>query len=173
MKLIEAFAGTIALSAWATGASSLIGYMGGKRALAPAIADAVGLTRGDVDHVWCADAGPWGDFWAHFAKHGLTVAEHFEARASEQLVNPAQGELLTTEAPPTRHYLVAQLQRALVVGQTDPAIYAQLQQALTAAGLDGAAHQARDAAALARIAQHRPASDDQRGEQAQLFEGVA
>lgn len=81
MKLVEAFAGSLALSAWATGASSLIGYMGGKRALAPAIADAVGLKRGDVEHVYCADAGPWGDFWAHFSEHGLAVAEHFEAKA--------------------------------------------------------------------------------------------
>jgi hypothetical protein len=88
MKLIEAFAGSLALSAWATGASSLIGYMGGKRALAAAIADAVGLKRGDVEHVFCADAGPWGDFWAHFAEHGLAVAEHFEAKAREGLTMP-------------------------------------------------------------------------------------
>ena len=81
MKLVEAFAGSLALSAWATGASSLIGYMGGKRALAPAIADAVGLKRGDVEHVFCADAGPWGDFWDHFSEHGVAVAEHLEARA--------------------------------------------------------------------------------------------
>lgn len=88
MKLVEAFAGSLAISAWATGASSLIGYMGGKRALAPAIADAVGLKRGDVEHVYCADAGPWGDFWAHVAEHGLAVAEHFEARARDGLTMP-------------------------------------------------------------------------------------
>lgn len=88
MILVEAFAGSLALSAWATGASSLIGYMGGKRALAPAIADAVGLKRGQVEHVYCADAGPWGDFWAHFSEHGLAVAEHFEARARDGLTMP-------------------------------------------------------------------------------------
>jgi hypothetical protein len=88
VKLVEAFAGSLALSAWATGASSLIGYMGGKRSLASAIADAVGLKRGDVEHVYCADAGPWGDFWAHFSEHGLAVAEHFDARAREGLTMP-------------------------------------------------------------------------------------
>lgn len=82
MILVEPFAGSLALSAWATGASSLIGYMGGKRSLAPAIADAVGLERGQVEHIFCADAGPWGDVWAHFAEHGLHVAHRFDAWAT-------------------------------------------------------------------------------------------
>ena len=88
MILIEAFAGTLALSAWLVNARSLIGYMGAKRALAPAIASAIGIERSEVEHVVCADAGPWGDFWLHFAAHGLDVADWFEVRAKEGRVMP-------------------------------------------------------------------------------------
>ena len=75
-----------------------------------------------------------------------------------QITHVAQGELLTPADPPRRHYLVAQLQKALAVGVADPNVYAQLSAALAAAGLHVASEQARDAAALARIAAARPAA---------------
>lgn len=100
MKLIEAFAGSLALSAHLAGATSLIGYMGAKRVLAPAIAAAVGLARGQIEHFHCADAGPWGDVWAHFAEHGLAVAERFEAWASGGRELPALWRELVQHPPP-------------------------------------------------------------------------
>lgn len=99
MKLIEPFAGSLALSAWAAGASSLIGYMGGKRALAPAIAAAAGLERGQIEHFYCADAGPWGDFWRHFPGYGPILAARFEAWASEGRELPALWRELVQHPP--------------------------------------------------------------------------
>lgn len=87
--------------------------------------------------------------------------------------NQRQGILLESPDAPERHHLVARLVSALSHGEADPRLYEQLQVALSAAGLHSAAHQAGDAAALARIAQHRPAADAHQGEQVQLFEGVA
>ena len=88
-------------------------------------------------------------------------------------VNPLQGVLMESVDAPERHHLVQRLFGALAGGETDPALYAQLGRALERAGLHAAAEQAHDAAALARIAQHRPAADAHPGEQVQLFEGVA
>lgn len=100
MKLVEAFAGSLALSAWATGASSLIGYMGAKRVLAPAIAAAIGIERGQIEHFIGADAGPWGDFWAHFSAHGLAVADRFERWAAQGREMPTIWTELVNAAPP-------------------------------------------------------------------------
>lgn len=59
-------------------------------------------------------------------------------------------------------------------GEADPEMYRQLQGALERAGLRAAAEQARDAHALARIAERRPASAPVApAEHLQLFEGVA
>ena len=71
-------------------------------------------------------------------------------------VNPRQGILLESPDAPERHHLVARLASALSHGEADPRLYEQLQVALDSAGLHGAAHQAGDAAALARIAALRP-----------------
>ena len=105
LNLVEGFAGTIALSAELSGEppwpppKPLIGYMGAKRVLAPAIAAAVGLARGQIEHFHCADAGPWGDVWAHFAEHGLAVAERFEAWASGGRELPALWRELVQHPP--------------------------------------------------------------------------
>lgn len=79
----------------------------------------------------------------------------------------ATGQLDLLDAPeaPARHHLVQRLADALAGGETDPALYDQLYQALEAGGLDASAAQARDAAALARITQHRPAADGVAGVQ--------
>lgn len=99
MILVEPFAGTLALSAWLCGARSLIGYMGAKRVLAPAIAAAVGLERGQIEHFVCADAGPWGDFWRHFPGYGLILAARFEAWAGEGRDLPALWRELVQHPP--------------------------------------------------------------------------
>jgi hypothetical protein len=63
---------------------------------------------------------------------------------------------------------------ALSGGEADPEVYRQLHGALSRAGLRAAADQARDAHALARIAERRPASAPVApAEHLQLFEEVA
>ena len=105
MNLVEGFAGTIALSAELSGEppwpppKPLIGYMGAKRVLAPAIAGAIGIKRGQIEHFFCADAGPWGDVWTHFAEHGLAVAERFERWASGGQELPALWRELVQHPP--------------------------------------------------------------------------
>lgn len=89
-------------------------------------------------------------------------------------VNPAQGVLIESTAAPERHHLVQRLFGALSSGEADPEMYRQLQGALERAGLRAAAEQARDAHALAKIAERRPApAPVASAEHLQLFEEVA
>ncbi len=88
MKLIEAFAGSLALSAYLAGGEAPIGYMGAKRKLAPYIARAIGLERGTPSAYWCADAGPWGDFWRTFAEHGPMIVSAFRSAAAAGRIMP-------------------------------------------------------------------------------------
>lgn len=85
-----------------------------------------------------------------------------------------EGRQRADAAAPERHHLVQRLFGALSGGEADPEMYRQLQGALERAGLRAAAEQARDAHALARIAERRPASAPVApAEHLQLFEGVA
>ena len=71
---------------------------------------------------------------------------------------PGQEHLLDAPNAPPRHHLVQRLYSALSGGATSPELYERLGLALSAAGLSVTAAQARDAAALARVAMHRPAA---------------
>lgn len=76
---LELFAGGAACALALTGGTHVmppVGYMGGKRRLAPAILGAAGLTPGQgAGAVLLVDAGEWGNVWSEVATRAQDLAE--------------------------------------------------------------------------------------------------
>jgi len=75
---VEPFAGAAAIALRIVGGPHLVppvSWMGGKRKLAPFIADAMGVPRSKPSRVVFCDAGPWGRVWPALLEETAEVAE--------------------------------------------------------------------------------------------------
>jgi hypothetical protein len=80
---MELFAGGAACALALMGGASVVppvGYMGGKRKLAPAILGAAGLRVGQgAEHLVLVDAGEWGGVWQEVIRDGRGLADRLLA----------------------------------------------------------------------------------------------
>lgn len=79
MLLVEACAGSAALTRHLLGIGKIVGFMGSKDGYAEAIAKAWGVPR--PTQVWLNDPGMWGSIWPFLYRDPQEVARHIRQMA--------------------------------------------------------------------------------------------